>query len=172
MGAALGRISKWSLRPLLQFSGSLLTKYLIPSLSRGTVCRPSVYILIGLLKSHDSYSSLLFSSAINPCATEYVNPARFQVWATGPQNTCVISYLELKETLPRERKKTFHNYTVFLLHFGSFKHEFRDCKFFRIFKSLLISFNPCQRHQRKTFPFMQVKNFEASIIALIIIHLK
>ena len=69
----LGCTFTCSFRPFLQLSDSLLTKYLIPSLSSKMACKPSVYILMGLPASHDSYSSLPFSSMSTPCATEDVN---------------------------------------------------------------------------------------------------
>ena len=74
-GAPSGCTSTCNFRPFLQLSRLLLAKYRIPSSSSKMLSKPSVYILIGLLILHDSYSSLLFSSAMLSCAAEYVNPA-------------------------------------------------------------------------------------------------
>lgn len=67
--------STCSFNPFLQIFEFVLTKYRIPSSCSEMLSKPFVYILIGLLISHESYSSLVLSSAIVPCAMEYANPA-------------------------------------------------------------------------------------------------
>lgn len=66
-----------NLRPFMQLCRFPLTKYRTPSVSRGILSMPLVYIVMGLERSHDMNSSLLPSSAILSSAAEYVNPAPF-----------------------------------------------------------------------------------------------